>query len=359
MNLIEQQNALKGLTDESLQAELSRPSGSTPPFLIATEVSRRKSARERYDGAKAKMPPTTVLQDLIGNGATEAAMGGMPPQAATPAGLEAAMPMADASMPQQTAFAEGGLVGALDYDAIGQRYADTLGGLGERRDRARALALLQAGGAIMGGGSSNFLTNLGKGVSAGASSYGTALDQIDQDEQRTLAAALDLQRAQQGDELTRLQFDWTKDRAGQEDALTREGWARNDVPASVREAQAFDEMTPAQQATYLKLNPPPATLGVDEKLAGQFDDIYQQVDKAYPPLASMDTLGKSAEEVAALIEARAQKVIQQTYARIKAAYGPEAAAKYARQAGIGDGAALTATPDGGSMGGDDPLGLGL
>lgn len=370
MNLIEQQNVLKGLTDESLQAEMAQPSGSTPPFLIATEVSRRKAARDRYEGAKAKAQPSTVMDDLRASmapampGAVPAMDGigaalppaGMMPQA--PGGLDAAMPPA----PVQ-AFAEGGPVGGLDYAAIGDRYAETLESLPARRDRARALALLNAGAGIMSGGSSNFLTNIGKGVTAGTTSYGTALDEIDDDEQRALAAALDLQRVQQGDALQRLQFDWNKERAGQEDDLTREGWARTDAqpPASIRETEAYLEMSPEEQATYDKLNPPPAstTLTADLRLAEQFNDIQQQVEKAYPPLAPLDTMGKTPGEVDALISARNQRVQLQTLSRIRATYGPEAAAKYARQAGISDGDALTGGGDVAPMGGDDPLGLGL
>lgn len=360
MNLIEQQNILKGLTDESLQAELSSPSGSAPPFLIATEVSRRKAARERYEGAKAKAPPTTVLEDLMGTRTAQPMGPGGFAEAvpSMPTGLEAALPqMAPQPTTEVQRFAEGGLVGALDYDAIGSRYAETLNGLDDRRDRARALALLQAGGAIMSGGSSNFLTNLGKGVSAGSAAYATGLDQVDQDEQRALAAALALQQAQSGDELQRLQFDWTRERAGAQDALTREGWARadNELPASIREARAYDAMTDEERATYDKLNPPPIST-MRDPMAEQFNDIYQQVEKAYPPLAPMDTIGKTAEEIDALIAARAERVALAAYNRIKATLGEEAAARYARQAGIGDGAVLTGDPAVVPMG-DDPLGL--
>lgn len=347
MNLIEQQNVLKGLTDESLQAELTQPSGSAPPFLIATEVSRRKAARERYEGAKAKAPATTVMEDLMGARLPQqAAPGGFAGAVpAMPTGLEAALP--DIGVPSTTepvqAFAEGGLVRALDYDTIGQRYAETLDGLGDRRDRARALALIEAGGAIMGGGSSNTLTNLGKGLTAGATSYGTGLSQIDQDEQRTLAAALQLESAQQGDELQRLQFDWTRNRDTQDFALRREALDKEDVPASIREAQTYDAMTPEERTTYDKLNPAPAAT-LRDPLAESFNEIYQQVEKAYPPLASMDTIGKTPAEVDALIAERAQRVALQAYNRIRATLGEEAAARYARQAGISDGEVLTSTP---------------
>lgn len=180
-NLIEQMNILKGLDDASLQGEIQSPSGAAPPFLVLTEINRRKDMRQRYEGEQArKKPSTTVVEDVAF---------GMP---AVPASVPAAMPGgldAAAGMPPQ-GFASGGLVeaagyadgGAVNYDDIAKRYNDRLTGLDSDKKRARAMALLAASGAILGGGSSNTLKNVGAGIGAFAGSYGDQLKGIDSQE---------------------------------------------------------------------------------------------------------------------------------------------------------------------------------
>jgi hypothetical protein len=79
-------------------------------------------------------------------------------------------------MPPVQGFNDGGLVEAM------KRYNTRLSGLGDDRDRARAMALLAASGAILGGGSSNTLKNVGGGISAFAGSYGDQLRGIDSQE---------------------------------------------------------------------------------------------------------------------------------------------------------------------------------
>lgn len=168
-NLIEQMNVLKGLDDASLQGEIQSPSGSAPPFLVLTEINRRKDMRQRYESDKARQKPsTTVVEDVaFGLPAMPASTQGMP------GGIGDAM---GAPMPPVQGFNEGGLVEAM------KRYNTRLSGLGDDRDRARAMALLAASGAILGGGSSNTLKNVGAGIGAFAGSYGDQLKNIDSQE---------------------------------------------------------------------------------------------------------------------------------------------------------------------------------
>lgn len=168
-NLIEQMNVLKGLDDASLQGEIQSPSGSAPPFLVLTEINRRKDMRQRYDSNKARQKPsTTVVEDMtFGLPAMPASTQGMP------GGIGEAM---GAPMPPVQGFNDGGLVEAM------KRYNTRLSGLGDDRDRARAMALLAASGAILGGGSSNTLKNVGAGIGAFAGSYGDQLKNIDSQE---------------------------------------------------------------------------------------------------------------------------------------------------------------------------------
>ena len=93
MNLIEQMNVLKGLDDQMLQREVSAPSGAVPPFLVLSEMNRRKDMRDRYMGEMARRrPQTTVAQDVMAGMGTpqQAPMMDAMPSMAGPAGIAAA-----------------------------------------------------------------------------------------------------------------------------------------------------------------------------------------------------------------------------------------------------------------------------
>lgn len=210
MNLIEQMNVLKGLDDAMLQREVSAPSGSVPPYLVLSEMNRRKDMRSRYEGELARRKPqTTVVQDMMG-GPMAAAPSIDPAPMGSGAGIAAAA--APAGGP---GFAEGGLV---DYADIAKRYTDELDGLGGDRDRARALALIAAAGGIMGGGHSNTLQNLGLGINAGVNSYGEGLKAVDSRETDLLRNLTDLDLAQQDRSFREREFAYRQ----QNDAAERE-----------------------------------------------------------------------------------------------------------------------------------------
>lgn len=353
MNLIEQQNVLKGLTDESLTKEMQQPSGQTPPYLVMAELGRRKTARERYDGEMArKAKPTTVIEDMMAvqpmpSGDTGQSM--VMPQGNQPM----AAPAAETGI---AAFADGGLVdagGGLDYAAIGKRYSDTLGGLGGQRDRARALALISAGAGIMGGKSSNFLKNLGGGIAPAVQQYGQALETIDNTERNTLRDALDLQRAQRGEDLQYMQFDWQKERAGQEDALSRERMNQDRKPANVVEFEYRKTLSPDDQAEYDRLHPAynPNTQANEIRIADKIDDIYVNALKQYP----VDAMMQTPEEVAA----NQTKAQMEAYNRIKAVYGADRAEQWAAGIGLSDGDIAAGATGGTAVNQKDPLGLGL
>jgi hypothetical protein len=209
-NLIEQMNVLKGLDDASLQGEIQSPSGSAPPFLVLTEINRRKDMRQRYDSNKARQKPsTTVVEDMtFGLPAMPASTQGMP------GGIGEAM---GAPMPPVQGFSMGGLVdavpgyaegGVVDYSDMARRYNDRLAGLSGDRDRARAMALLAASGAILGGGSSNTLKNVGGGISAFAGSYGDQLRGIDSQELELLRGISNVGQAQSQMDMAALDQDF-------------------------------------------------------------------------------------------------------------------------------------------------------
>jgi hypothetical protein len=62
MNIVQLQDMLKFVPDDKLKEELSNPSGTTPQYLVLSEVVRRDKMR----GASAQKPATTVLQDILG-----------------------------------------------------------------------------------------------------------------------------------------------------------------------------------------------------------------------------------------------------------------------------------------------------
>ena len=125
-NLIEQMNVLKGLSDEALNGEMGAPSGSVPPYLVLSEVNRRKDMRQRYEGQQAQRAKrTTVMEDLVGPMAVPMMAQGAP----APSGIGAV------AQPEVQGFADGGII---DYADIAQKYQERLGGLGEDRDPARA-----------------------------------------------------------------------------------------------------------------------------------------------------------------------------------------------------------------------------
>ncbi len=214
LNLIDQQDILKGLDDTALQREMQQPSGGAPPFLVLSEISRRKDMRQRYAGELAmKAPPTTVAQDVL----SAPAMPGMGPMGAPPGGggLAAAAQMgggAPSPMPAPggPGFASGGIVAAadpsvLDYNSLAQKYQSDLDSLPQDRNQAAALALLAAGAGIMGGGHSNLGQNLGVGINAGVTSYQDALKTTDARETNALRGLSDIAANQHNDALQRLQ----------------------------------------------------------------------------------------------------------------------------------------------------------
>lgn len=212
MNLMQQMDVLKNLSDQQLAMEMQTPSGGAAPFMVAAEISRRKDMRERYANQMAtRKPNTTVVEDLMGSamptppGAPQIAAGSVPS-----AGLDAGL------APVAEGYADGGIVGAVDYDTLMKRYSDRLAGLDSQRDRAAALALIAAGAGIMGGGHSNTLQNVGIGAQKGLDAYAQSLQAIDTDENNILGGLTDLTRLQHAEELSRIQ----------EQRLAREAEAR-------------------------------------------------------------------------------------------------------------------------------------
>jgi hypothetical protein len=334
-NLIEQMNVLKGLDDASLQNEVGG-AGSVPPWLALTEVQRRKDTRQRYDAEAArKKPSTTVVEDITF---------GLPAMPASTQGMPGGI--GDAVEPVQ-GFASGGLVDAVGYNDAMSRYNTRLEGLDEDKDRARALALLAASGAILGGGSSNTLKNVGGGLSAFAGQYGDALKTLDSEEIQLLRGVTDLEQLQQNFAASEADRALRREEIG----ISRDRITQDKKPAEVVAFEYYQSLDDAGKAAYRERNPAfnPASVTSAERLADDLDRLYTDAQKLFP-IAAYDT-----PEIAAEKQKKAQAV---AYQRISASRGKIVADEWARNQGlemgdlvVGDAAAV--------LDEKDPLGLGL
>lgn len=74
MNIIQLEDNLKSLPDNSLQKEMTNPSGMFPQYLVMSEIQRRKDMREDYAGrmaANEKTPPLPSMREEMLMGITQ------------------------------------------------------------------------------------------------------------------------------------------------------------------------------------------------------------------------------------------------------------------------------------------------
>ena len=334
-NLIEQMNILKGLSDEALNYEMSAPSGAAPPYLVLTEVQRRKDMRSRYEGEAARAKRrTTVMEDLVvPMGGQMRPVGGIAAaSSSTPrmAGLDGAVP----------GYADGGII---DYADIAKKYQERLGGLGEDRDRARAMALIMAGAGIMGGGSSNTLKNIGMGAQTGIASYADAIKTVDSDELALMRGLTDIGQLQQ----SLAQAEEDRGLRREEIDISRERLNTDRTPAAILTTRAYMDMTPEEQATYDRLNPPynPNAVTNDMRLIDDANKDFENALKSLPE----PMLVEPGREIEIARERNKQAAII-AYPKWVARLGAQAAASMARQYGVTDGDLLIAGSGGAPSG---------
>jgi len=126
MNILEIQDALKGLSNDQLVRELRTPSGSAPAFLVATEIDRRQKMRQRFT---KQQPQTTVIDDLTMQ--MNQGIGGMMPQP-MPMNQPMGMPKSSPELMPARRMAAGGLAGAISAaiaPVLAKAQADAVGGV--------------------------------------------------------------------------------------------------------------------------------------------------------------------------------------------------------------------------------------
>jgi hypothetical protein len=62
MNILKIQDGLKNLSDEQLAQEMRLPSGTTPQYLVMTEMQRRQKMRAEFSGSQP--PKTTMAEEM-------------------------------------------------------------------------------------------------------------------------------------------------------------------------------------------------------------------------------------------------------------------------------------------------------
>ena len=79
MNILEQEDLIKGLPDQALFQQADNPTGDIPQFLIISEIQRRTDMRKRFEAAEPQ-PQTTAAERIVREG-----LGAfMPPQNSLP-----------------------------------------------------------------------------------------------------------------------------------------------------------------------------------------------------------------------------------------------------------------------------------
>ena len=109
MNILEQEDIIKGLPDQALMQEAQMPSGQVPQYLVVSEIQRRSDMRKRYKAEQEQMPQATIKEQVMQEGIM-GAMPQMPPQMA----MAPQMPQRMPQMPPPQMMSEGGEATLLD-----------------------------------------------------------------------------------------------------------------------------------------------------------------------------------------------------------------------------------------------------
>ena len=164
-NLIEMSEQLKAAPDQWLEQQIQNPSGMVPPYLMLSELNRRKSLRSKM----AQAPTSTVAQDVVGaqpappGMATPDMLANQQPQPQLPqsapagvpspmsGGLAASAPAKPMAPPAPQRMAIGGLVNSF---VAGGPPGLTLQGQGQLDDEEewwkRGLGMYGLSGGMMG-----------------------------------------------------------------------------------------------------------------------------------------------------------------------------------------------------------------
>ena len=117
MNILEQEDLVKGLPDQALMQQAQMPTGEIPQFLVVSEIQRREKMRKSFAEA---VPEQSIKDQVISSGIAAmnpnpdplmgAAMGVQDPMMGQMQDPMQQMPMQDPMMQQQVMAAGGGMM---------------------------------------------------------------------------------------------------------------------------------------------------------------------------------------------------------------------------------------------------------
>lgn len=341
MNLIEQQNQLRGLPDDALPNQMQ--SGSVPPFLVLSEISRRKTARERYEAqaSKYKAAQPTVAQELLGatapRGLDAAAMmgGQQTPAPMAPQGIDAALPPQLDATPQ--GYANGGMVGYAGGGLadILKVYQDRYTALGDPKKQALKQALMSIGAGMVGGGSSNFMKNVGAGLSAGVPAYQNALSAADDEAmkllqlQAGLTSTIESQKLAEANAARDAKLDALRLTQAEREAAM--AGLPSDAAAIIADKN-LEENNPELYSTVMAGRTAAAGVQNASDLDKKISDVVADVANSNPLPKFTDNTGNSIfnspEEYDAAVKVRNKVVIDETFRRLQTEAGDAAAMEY-------------------------------
>jgi hypothetical protein len=128
MNLLQVQDDLKNFSQDQLVKEMQQPSGSTPQFLVLSELNRRKRVKGDFEARQAQQQPTVAEEAVASAGVPQQGMMGMS-EAMAPASMESGgigsmMPKTMKNGGEIDRYADGGLIEGI-ADSVSQN-ADSL-----------------------------------------------------------------------------------------------------------------------------------------------------------------------------------------------------------------------------------------
>ena len=139
MNLLQVQDDLKNFSQDQLVKEMQQPSGTTPQFLVLSELNRRKRVKGDLEARQAQNQPTVAEEAVASAGVPQSGMMGMPeamaPASADSEGIGSMMPKSMRSGGEVERYAEGGLLEGI-ADNI-DRNSSMINQVGKNIDRLR------------------------------------------------------------------------------------------------------------------------------------------------------------------------------------------------------------------------------
>ena len=91
MNILQQEDLIKGMPDEPLMQEAKFPTGQVPQYLVISEIQRRKDMRDRF-ASEQEQPQGTVSEQIVAGASPQQGIAALPPQMPPVAAMSPVLP---------------------------------------------------------------------------------------------------------------------------------------------------------------------------------------------------------------------------------------------------------------------------